>query len=183
MISELSQPCFVSVTILVFRLLESFPIKNSNHSGNLWSLNHRWSTESYALKTSIHAMLKFLFSLCASWHTLRSISRLLLLILILLILLLLLLLLLLLQPGRGRHEVNKRRKEVFHFFATANVLQQIYLNRNTIEYNWFAFICFCFGGLSFTHKKRINGNLKFVDEWAKHKLSSFTSCLERAKQF
>ena len=66
-------------TILVFQPLASFSITLANHMGNLCRVNisdnQPWSTESYALATSIHPMLRFRFPLWASSQTIRSISK------------------------------------------------------------------------------------------------------------
>ena len=79
-VGEISLPWVVWATILVFQLLASFSITLANHMGNLCRVNisdnQPWSTESYALATSIHAMLRFRFPLWASSQTIPSTSKL-----------------------------------------------------------------------------------------------------------
>ena len=78
--SDVSRPCFVDTTTLVFQLLLNFSTVLDNQTGNLCriiiSSNQPWSTKSYIILTSIHAKLRLLFRRWQSKVTVLSISKL-----------------------------------------------------------------------------------------------------------
>lgn len=74
-------PFTVCAAIFVFQLSHSLPTTSQIHFGNLWShmifFNQWWSTQSYALHTSIHATPKLHLFQWQSKVTIRSIMKLL----------------------------------------------------------------------------------------------------------
>ena len=70
----------VRAAIFVFQLSDSSPTTSQIYFGNLWShmifFNQSWSTQSYALRTSIHATMRLRLFRWQSKVTIRSIMRL-----------------------------------------------------------------------------------------------------------
>ena len=79
-VSDVSTPFSVFAMILVLQLVDSFCKTSQYHDGNLCRLKisiSQWcSEESYALATPTQAMLRLRLPRCASWSTIRSISKL-----------------------------------------------------------------------------------------------------------